>query len=81
MLKKLLSSRGRYRLYAICLAIGLFGYLLGGFMLLKALAGVEPFIPSLQQIAGGILLTGAFAIIHINSMRWLDTPKRLLNDN
>lgn len=74
MLKRFFSTRGRYRLYAIGVAVGLAIYLIGGFVLSKALWSETPFTPSLYELAGLFGCTALFAAIHISSMRDLDKP-------
>jgi len=75
MLQRLFSKRGKYRLYAASLAAGLLVYLFGGFILAKALFGQEPFVPTIAQTIGVFVFTGIFALLHVRSMKDLDTPK------
>lgn len=74
MLERLFSTRGQYQLYSIGVAIGLSVYLLGGFLLAKMMFTSEPFIPSALQIAGVVLCTSLFGVMHRASMKDLDSP-------
>ena len=75
MLERVFSSIGHYRVYAIGLSILLAVYLIGGFLLAKALLTDDAYSLSVLQVAGFSLATVLFAWIHIRSMKRLDTPK------
>ena len=75
MLAPLFSREGRYRRYAFVLAGGLLVYLFGGFLLAKWLftgAAVHPSPAVLVGLPVGAVL---FALIHISSMKQLDSVR------
>jgi hypothetical protein len=73
MLEPLFSRPGRYRRYAALLASGLLTYLLGGFLLAKWLLAGEQVLPSAGTALGLLLVAVLFALMHVNSMRSLDS--------
>ena len=76
MLKRLLSIHGKPHRYAGVLATGLAAYLTLGFVAAKWIFIGEVQLPSFLHsmlIIGG---TALFALIHISSMRKLDSVKR-----
>lgn len=75
MFRRFFSTRGRYRLYSICVAVGLSIYLFGGFVLVKLLFAAAPFIPSAIQIAGVAIGAILFALIHRASMSDFDSTR------
>ncbi|MEM9570226.1 MAG: hypothetical protein AAF996_02100 [Pseudomonadota bacterium] len=76
MLKRLFSTRSRYRNYAACTALILAVYLVGGFIALKWLFIGAAILPSISISLLIIIGAIAFAAMHITSMKQLDRTNR-----
>ncbi|MBV1934141.1 MAG: hypothetical protein KUG59_05600 [Parvibaculaceae bacterium] len=76
MLKTFFSECGRYAKYAAVVAGAISMYLVTGFILAKKFFEAEILLPTPTFLA--LLLVGAcvFALIHISSMRKLDSTSR-----
>lgn len=75
MLATVFSRPGRYQRYAAILSAWLLVYLLGGFLAAKWLFTGTPVLPSPLTAIGLALGAAVFALIHMRSMRRLDSVR------
>ncbi len=76
MLKTFFSECGRYGKYAAVVAGALSIYLVTGFILAKQVFEAETILPTPTFLALLLVGAGAFALIHISSMKKLDSTRR-----